>query len=407
MRNMNSICNTCQARVGGRLLLVGGLVLVLAACSDFGDRDNPLDPGAGNYVAQIDLPTSSEDKVLSSSSEGKEKESSSSVEEKSSDSSAGENRSSSSVAEESSNSGIVSSASENSSSSGETPVSSSNEAPVVSSSSDTPVSSSSVEQLPVSSSSVEPPVVSSSSAEQTPVSSSAVEPPPVSSSSSAEQAPASSSAVEPPIVSSSSAEQAPVSSSSVEQPPVSSSSVADWTCGISTIKRGDREYKTVVIKEQCWMQENLRYVPSTGNTMCYDSEESNCDKYGLLYDYEAASVACPTGWRLPTSAEYEALAEYSMEGAPLYEAGAHFKAVSGWTPESGDDFLEFTALPGGKCDDEQICSNIGKLGYWWTSTEKVKNTSHLALALNGDGDSYSAENKMDNDQYISVRCVKK
>ena len=155
------------------------------------------------------------------------------------------------------------------------------------------------------------------------------------------------------------------------------------------------------------MQENLRYVPSTGNTMCYDSEESNCDKYGLLYDYEAASVACPTGWRLPTSAEYEALAEYSMEGAPLYEAGAHFKAVSGWTPESGDDFLEFTALPGGKCDDEQICSNIGKLGYWWTSTEKVKNTSHLALALNGDGDSYSAENKMDNDQYISVRCVKK
>ena len=387
MRNMNSICNTCQARVGGRLLLVGGLALVLAACSDFGDRDNPLDPGAGNYVAQIDLPTSSEDKVLSSSSEGKEKESSSSVEEKSSDSSAGENRSSSSVAEESSNSGIVSSASENSSSSGETPVSSSNEAPVVSSSSGTPVSSSSVEQLPVSSSSVEPP--------------------PVSSSSSAEQAPASSSAVEPPIVSSSSAEQAPVSSSSVEQPPVSSSSVADWTCGISTIKRGDREYKTVVIKEQCWMQENLRYVPSTGNTMCYDSEESNCDKYGLLYDYEAASVACPTGWRLPTSAEYEALAEYSMEGAPLYEAGAHFKAVNGWTPESGDDFLEFTALPGGKCDDEQICSNVGKLGYWWTSTEKVKNTSHLTLALNGDGDSYSAENKMDNDQYISVRCVKK
>ena len=40
-------------------------------------------------------------------------------------------------------------------------------------------------------------------------------------------------------------------------------------------------------------------------------------------------------------------------------------------------------------------------------TEKVKNTSHLALALNGDGDSYSAENKMDNDQFISVRCVKK
>lgn len=333
--------------------------IFFAACSDFGDRDNPLDPGADNYVAQIDEPESSEDKDLSSSSKDKEKESSSSVEEKSS----------SSVADESSNSGEVSSSSVN-------PSSSSGEAPAVTSSSDAPVSSSSADQPPASSSAVEPPIASCSS----------TEPPP-----------ASSSNVEPPIA----------SSSSTEPPPASSSSVDDWTCGVSTVTRGDREYKTVVIKEQCWMQENLRYVPSSGNTMCYGGDDSNCDKYGLLYDYEAASVACPTGWRLPTSAEYVALAEYSMEGAPLYEAGAHFKATSGWTPENGDDFLEFTALPGGKCDEEQDCLNIGKLGYWWTSTEKVKNTSHLTLALNGDGDSYSAENKMDNDQYVSVRCVKK
>ena len=96
-----------------------------------------------------------------------------------------------------------------------------------------------------------------------------------------------------------------------------------------------------------------------------------------------------------------------MEGATLYGAGAHFKATSGWNPESGDNFLEFTALPGGKCNEEKSCLGIGKLGFWWTSTEKVKNTSHLALSLNGDGDSYSAETKMDNDQYISVRCVKR
>jgi uncharacterized protein (TIGR02145 family) len=96
-----------------------------------------------------------------------------------------------------------------------------------------------------------------------------------------------------------------------------------------------------------------------------------------------------------------------MEGATLYDAGAHFKATEGWTPESGDDFLGFTALPGGKCNEEKTCLNIGKMGYWWTSTEKVKNTSHLALSLNGDSDSYSATAKMDNDQYISVRCVKK
>ena len=330
----NNSCK-CHSREGGNLplvlrslghVMIASLVMLLfASCSDFGDRGNPLDPGASNYVIE-------DDDTKSSSSCS--------------------TRSSSSVMPDS------------------VPASPSSSSKKASSSSKKVESSSSV--IPASSSEQW-----SSSSEQ-------------SSSSSAR--------------SSSSSENAESSSSSEH---TSSSSENLWTCGESTVTRGDREYKTVVIKEQCWTKENLRYLPSTGNTMCYGNNDSNCDKYGRLYDYEAASLACPTGWRLPTSAEYDALAEYSMEGATLYDAGAHFKAIEGWTPENGDDFLEFTALPGGKCNEEQTCLNIGKLGYWWTSTEKVKNTSHLALSLNGDGDSYSATAKMDNDQYISVRCVKK
>ena len=323
----NNSCK-CHSREGdnrpfvllsfGHIMIVSLIMLLFASCSDFGDRDNPLDPGASNYVIDDD-----------------DSESSSSCSARSSSSSS-KKASSSSKKTESSSSVIPAS-------SGNHPSSSSEE-----SSSSTKQSSSSNEQ-------------SSSNSKQ--------------------------------------------SSSSNEQS--SSSSENSWHCGESTVTRGDREYKTVVIKEQCWTKENLRYVPSTGNTMCYGNDDSNCDKYGRLYDYEAASLACPTGWRLPTSVEYDALAEYSMEGATLYDAGAHFKATEGWISENGDDFLEFTALPGGKCNEEKTCLNIGKMGYWWTSTEKVKNTSHLALSLNGDGDSYSATAKMDNDQYISVRCVKK
>ena len=199
----------------------------------------------------------------------------------------------------------------------------------------------------------------------------------------------------------------PPSSSSKDEPVSSSSSetVTPWTCGDSTITRGDREYATVLINEQCWLKENLQYEPSSGTTLCYGGAAANCETYGRLYDYEAANLACPTGWRLPTKTELEDLADYS--GADMYDAGAHFKAKSGWTGENGDDLLEFTALPGGKCDEEQTCSKIGTSGYWWTSTEKVKNSSHYALYLNGDGSSFTAANIMDNDQYISVRCVKK
>lgn len=149
----------------------------------------------------------------------------------------------------------------------------------------------------------------------------------------------------------------------------------------------------------------MRYEPSSGTTLCYGNKAENCETYGRLYDFEAANLACPTGWRLPTKTEFEDMADYS--GGDMYDAGTHFKAISGWTGESGDDLLEFTALPGGKCDEEQTCSKIGTSGYWWTSTEKVKKTSHYALYLNGDGGTFTAANIMDNDRYISVRCVKK
>lgn len=306
--------------------------VVLLGCSDFGDRDNPLDPGASNYVAESLTESSSSIKISSSSD-----------------------------------------------------VSSGNVT-------DSIVSSSG--NLLGNSSSLITEVTSSGSVDT--VLSSGID---VSSSSQVLESESSSSEISQGINSSSSAL---LSSSSVV---VSSSSVAVWVCGDSTVSRGGVEYKTVLINEQCWTKENMKYEPSTGTTMCYDNLESNCETYGRLYDYEAAALACPSGFRLPTQEEMIAMQEYS--GADMYDAGKHLKTTTGWTGENGDDFLGFSALPGGRCDEEQTCRNIGATGYWWTSTEKVKNSNHYTLFLTGDTDSFSASTTMDNDQYISVRCVKK
>ena len=193
---------------------------------------------------------------------------------------------------------------------------------------------------------------------------------------------------------------AEISSSSVVE--FSSSSESSWKCGENLVRDGV-SYKTVAIKGRCWTKENLRYAPSTGNTMCFGNESENCVTYGLLYDYEAASLVCPSGWRLPTSDEYVDLQEYT--GEDMYDAGAWFKASSGWTGENGNDALGFSALPGGKCDYAKSCGGLGERGYWWTATEVVKNTSHYTMFLNGDGSSFSAATKMDNEDYASVRCV--
>lgn len=345
MEELKEILNSSLRAIGTMALLL------FAACSDIGDRDNPLDPGADNYVAIDDDPESSSSAIQSDDSRDK---------------------SSSSV----------------SSSSKEKVSSSSSKTPEPGEESSSSNASSSSEKLSSSSKDVEPDEKSSSSEQAE---------------SSSDEAPVTSS--ETPTQSSSSVE--PPSSSSKDEPVSSSSSetVTLWTCGDSTITRGDREYATVLINEQCWLKENLQYEPSSGTTLCYGGVAANCETYGRLYDFEAANLACPTGWRLPTKTEYEDLADYS--GADMYDAGAHFKANSGWTVESGDDLLEFTALPGGKCNEEQECSKMGISGYWWTSTEKVKNSSHFALYLNGDNSAFTAQNIMENDQYISVRCVKK
>ena len=442
------------------------------ACSDFGERDNPLDPGASNYEAVIEKPESSSSSVKSdksSSSVEKSKFSSSSVKQDSaaascsssvkvlpsssskvptsaeqgrskpaeeSSSSIEKPKSSSSVKTDSAAASCSSSIKMQPSSSSQKPEQTSSSSVVPASSGNLPASSSSSVKTQPSSSSQKPEQTSSSSVipassgnlpasstssvkvqpssssqkpEQT--SSSSVIPAssenlPASSSSSIKTQPSSSSQ-KPEQTSSSSVVPAssgnlPASSSSVK---ASSSSITPWTCGDSTLTRGDHEYATVVINEQCWTKENLRYEPSSGTTLCYGNKAENCETYGRLYDFEAANLACPTGWRLPTKTEFEDMADYS--GGDMYDAGTHFKAISGWTGESGDDLLEFTALPGGKCDEEQTCSKIGTSGYWWTSTEKVKKTSHYALYLNGDGGTFTAANIMDNDQYISVRCVKK
>ena len=394
------------------------MVLSLTSCYDIGDRDNPLDPGASNYVEPTepddDSPSSSSSrhsgfdpessssskKTVSSSSKKTESSSSKSLSSSSvisSSSSSPKTESSSSKKMESSSSSRHSGLDPESSSS--KPVSSSSSVLVESSSSVSPASSSSSRHSgPDPESSSSKPVSSSSSVPV--VSSSSVSP-----ASSSSQKTVSSSSTKTESSSSkpvSSSSSAPVeSSSSVVS---SSSNDGEWTCGVSPLVRDGVEYKTVVIKERCWTKENLRYVPKAdGNTKCYGGENANCETYGLLYDFEAANLACPTGWRLPSSAEYIEMQDYS--GDDMYDAGKHFKATTGWTTENGDDFLEFTALPGGYCDDED-CYGLGSGGYWWTSTEKVKNASHLTLFLNGDGGAFTAEKKMDNDNFASVRCVK-
>jgi len=216
---------------------------------------------------------------------------------------------------------------------------------------------------------------SSSSAE--PGSSSAEE---LSSSSEAEQS--SSSSVEP---SSSSSSEEPSSSS--EEP--GSSSVVYG----SMADDGGQTYKTVAIGTQTWMAENLNYNAS--GSKCYGNNDANCATYGRLYDWNTAMAACPSGWHLPSDAEWTTLTDF-VGGEST--AGTKLKANSGlWSTNTGTDDYGFTALPGGEYRSSGSFY-VGNRGHWWTD----KYNDYRLIYYN---EAYVYSGHYTGDILYSVRCL--
>ena len=154
-------------------------------------------------------------------------------------------------------------------------------------------------------------------------------------------------------------------------------------------------YKTVKIGNQLWMAENLRTTdyltgdlipttnPSTLNITSesspqyqwsYSGEDANASVYGKLYTYYTVTDArrvCPTGWHIPSDAEWTTLVTtlggYQVAGSRLKEYGnEHWLA-----PYNTDATNEscFTALPGGYRDLNGTFYLLQNDAYWWSATE--------------------------------------
>jgi uncharacterized protein (TIGR02145 family) len=167
-----------------------------------------------------------------------------------------------------------------------------------------------------------------------------------------------------------------------------------------TDNRDGKTYKTVKIGKQVWMAENLAYKPSSGNYWAYDNNSSNVNKYGYLYDWQTAKNVCPTGWHLPSDAEWTELTNFVGRNP-----GTKLKAKSGWSSNgNGTDYYDFSALPGGRRRDGGDFDSIGGNGYWWSSTEyytsiawyRVMTSSTRSVYRSYDSKSWG----------LSVRCLR-
>ncbi|MFC2101158.1 FISUMP domain-containing protein [Bacteroidota bacterium] len=210
------------------------------------------------------------------------------------------------------------------------------------------------------------------------------------------------------------------------------------TCPSTFIdSRDNNEYNAIQIGTQCWMAENLAFLPSVspsslGSTTqscyyVYDYEgiivsESkatiNYQTYGVLYNWFAAmngalssnSVPsgiqgiCPTGWHLPSDAEWTILINElggtMVAGDKMKEAGfMHWISPNTATNSSG-----FSVLPGGNRHYNGYFTSIGHIAGIWSSTEDNNNWAWYRLLYNDDD--YVSHASQPQSGGSSVRCIK-
>lgn len=189
-------------------------------------------------------------------------------------------------------------------------------------------------------------------------------------------------------------------------------------------ERDSTIYNTIIIGHQLWMAENLRYLPSV-NTPNDGSLNENryyvsnywgtdpllakatCayEEYGVLYNWKAATTACPPGWHLPDLTEWNTmiavLGDSSNVGLALKETGtSHWNA-----PNTGStNVAEFNAIPGGSREQTQLSFyHLGNYGYWWSQNESTSSNGIVKqLRFNSDG-IYNLD--LPKEQGFSVRCI--
>ncbi len=168
---------------------------------------------------------------------------------------------------------------------------------------------------------------------------------------------------------------------------------------------------TILIGTQIWMATN--WDIATKESFCYGDSLKNCEIYGRLYTWAAASNACPTDWHLPSKEEFETLLN-TIGGKSL--ASDALKSTIRWKYGSnGLDEYDFWALPAGIRNRNGVYEGLTDMGgfttCFWTSTE-VDSDKAYCLNLGAeqqDNKWVSTEADLvpiDKEAAASLRCVK-
>ena len=202
-------------------------------------------------------------------------------------------------------------------------------------------------------------------------------------------------------------------------------------------QRDGNAYAYVKIGNQIWMAENLSYLPEVqpninsersnstprfcvsdykGNSVSEAKATNNYQTSGVIYNWEAAKIACPEGWHLPSDEDWKELEKaIGMTQEEVDKIGwrgdGHdklLKATYGWVDEyaganyNGTDDYGFAALPS-NC----TCYSGNFGAFWWTASTMEDYPDEIYIRnihISYLGEILRAGTFSDAE--VSIRCVK-
>jgi uncharacterized protein (TIGR02145 family) len=194
--------------------------------------------------------------------------------------------------------------------------------------------------------------------------------------------------------------------------------------GVPTVNYEGKTYNTIQIGDQCWLRENLNVgVMLQGNQnqtdnsiiekYCYDNDQSNCNIYGGLYQWNEAMQymsnyyaqgICPAGWHIPGVDELDSLAAYvNSDGNALKAIGQGTGSGTG-TNTSGFSAL----LAGASIYSINSFEGLGINTIFWSSVKPPAVNNPYAIFLFGDVNNIQIEQGCSIGEVcgFSIRCIK-
>jgi uncharacterized protein (TIGR02145 family) len=188
-------------------------------------------------------------------------------------------------------------------------------------------------------------------------------------------------------------------------------------------------YKTVRIGNQIWTAENLRTtkyndgksIPQGSAYWFYKNTTDAAEKkkWGALYNFDAVNTGklAPTGWHVPTDAEWDTMQNYLIASGYNYDGtignkndGALYQnkiakslaAKTDWLPDTtdtgaiGNDLSKnnaggFSALPAGYRYYTGEFMGQNEFGYWWTATQHDASFAWYRYLWNLNRDLYRSD----------------